>query len=108
MNHDKVNFWREIALLAILALLWGSSYLFIKVAVAEIPPITLIASRVSIAAIFLLGVMLWRGERLPQDGRTWRMLFVQAMFNSIGAWTILAWGQQYVDSGLVMIFPPGI
>jgi drug/metabolite transporter (DMT)-like permease len=93
----------EIGLLGLLALLWGSSYLFVKIAVADIPPITLIAVRVSIAAIFLLGVMRWRGERLPTDRRTWRMLFIQAIFNSIAAWTILAWGQQYVASGLASV-----
>ena len=51
----------EYALLALLALLWGSSYLFIKIAVAEIPPISLIAIRVIIAAVFLPSVMQWRG-----------------------------------------------
>lgn len=98
-----VNLASEFILLGILALLWGSSYLFIKVAVADIPPITLIAVRVTIAAVFLLAVMHWRGLKLPRDRGTWRMLFIQAIFNSIGAWTVLAWGQQYVDSGLASV-----
>ena len=93
----------ELPLLALLALLWGSSYLFIKVAVAEIPPVTLIALRVLGAAIFLMAVMGARGEKLPRDGRTWRMLLLQAIFNSIGAWTVLAWGQQFVDAGLASV-----
>lgn len=93
----------ELALLGVLALLWGSSYLFIKIAVAEIPPVTLIAVRVTIAAAFLLAVMHWRGERLPRDAKTWRMLLLQSFLNSIGAWTILAWGQQYVDSALASV-----
>ena len=90
----------ELALLALLALLWGSSYLFIKVAVTEIPPVTLIAVRVTIAALFLCSVLAWRKDQLPRDFTTWRMLSLQSFFNSIGAWTLLAWGQQYVDSGL--------
>lgn len=97
------NLRTELPLLALLALLWGSSYLFIKIAVADIPPITLIALRVLGAAIFLMIVMGLRSERLPRDGRTWRMLLVQAFFNSIGAWTVLAWGQQYVESGLASV-----
>jgi len=56
--------------------------------------------RVLIAAVFLLVVVRLRGDRLPKDAATWRMLLVQAFFNSIGSWTLLAWGQQYVDSGL--------
>jgi drug/metabolite transporter (DMT)-like permease len=93
----------ELPLLALLALLWGSSYLFIKVAVTEIPPLTLVALRVAGAAGFLLIVMRLRNEKLPRDAGTWQMLFLQAVFNSIGAWTVLAWGQQFVDAGLASV-----
>jgi len=93
----------EIALLFLLAVLWGSSYLFIKVAVTQIPPITLIALRVSIAAAILMLILSWQGGKLPRDTKTWRMLFVQAMLNSVGAWTILAWGQQYIDSATAAV-----
>ena len=93
----------EYALLGLLALLWGSSYLFLKVAVAEIPPITLIALRVSVAALLLYCVLIGSGQSLPRDRTTWYHLLVQSFFNSIGAWTILAWGQQYVDSGLASV-----
>ncbi|MEM7072578.1 MAG: EamA family transporter [Pseudomonadota bacterium] len=98
-----INLKLELSLLGLLALLWGSSYLFIKIAVAEIPPITLIAVRVSGASLFLLLVLWVRNERLPRDGSTWRRLAIQAFFNSIGAWTILAWGQQFVDAGLASV-----
>ena len=94
------NRFREFALLGVLALLWGSSYLFLKIALAEIPPVTLIALRVSIAAGFLVIVMTLRAERLPRDHRAWAMLLVQSFFNAIGAWVILAWGQQYISAGL--------
>lgn len=93
----------EYVLLATLALLWGSSYLFIKVAVAEIPPITLIAIRVSIAAICLSAIIVFRRQQFPSDKRVWFRLFIQAILNSIGAWTVLAWGQQFVDSGLASV-----
>ena len=100
MKTKPANLSVELGFLCLLALLWGSSYLFIKVAVSEIPPLTLIATRVSVAAVLLMAVVIWRGDTLPRDGRTWRALLVQSIFNSIGAWTLLAWGQQYVDSGL--------
>ena len=98
---DKApNLTFEILLLGLLALLWGSSYLFIKVAVETIPPFTLIAMRVAVAGFFLLAVMWGQGARLPADGRTWRLLLVQAFFTSAAPWTMVAWGQQYVDSAL--------
>jgi len=68
---DKPDIRIELLLLGLLALLWGSSYLLIKVAVQEIPPLTLIAIRVSGAALFLLAVLSLRREKLPTDGRTW-------------------------------------
>lgn len=93
----------DYALLGLLALLWGSSYIFTKVAVAEIPPVTLIALRVAGAALFL-GLVLWiRGEHLPRGWRLWGRLGLQAFFNSIGAWTVLAWGQQHVEAGLASV-----
>ncbi len=90
----------EYALLVLLALLWGVSYSLIKIALVSFPPVTLMAIRVSIAAVILTIVVLRAGHQFPSDLNTWRALLLQAFFNSIGAWTVLAWGQQYVDSGL--------
>lgn len=90
----------EFLLLFVLALLWGSSYLFLKIAVETIPPVTLIASRVAIAAVLLSCIVLWKGESFPRDALTLRRLLLQSFLNSIGAWTVLAWGQQYVESSL--------
>jgi drug/metabolite transporter (DMT)-like permease len=94
------NLTVEFVLLGMLACLWGSSYLFIKVAVATIPPITLIAMRVVIAAAFLLALMWGQGARFPSDRHFWHLLLIQGFFNSIASWTLLAWGQQYIDSAL--------
>lgn len=94
---------RELALLGLLALLWGSSYLFIRVALATLPPLTLIAARVAIAAALLLAVLRHRRVPLPRGRKAWEALLAQALLNSILPWTLLAWGQQYVDSGLAGI-----
>lgn len=93
----------EYALFSLLALLWGASYLFAKIALAEIPPLTLVAVRVSTAAAILLGVLAVSGDAPPRGGAVWRRLFVQAIFNSIGAWTVLAWAQQRLDASLASV-----
>jgi len=93
----------DVLLLALLALLWGSSYLFLKIAVEDITPITLIAARVSGASVLLLIIMQLRGQRLPRSEKLWRMLFVQSFLTSSGAWTLLAWGQQFVDASLASV-----
>ena len=61
----------ELALLVALATVWGASYTFIKIGVATIPPVTLIAARTLIAGLVLLAVIRWRGLKLPRDARTW-------------------------------------
>src|SRR3546814_11144901 len=53
-----------------------------------------------ISTLLLLAAVRWQGHRLPRDGATWRRLFVQSLLNATAAWTLLAWGQLYIDSGL--------
>src|SRR3546814_1259080 len=74
----------ELLLLGLLALLWGSSYLLIRVALTDLPPVTLIALRVSLATLLLAAVR-WQGHRLPRDGATWRRLFVQSLLTATAA-----------------------
>jgi drug/metabolite transporter (DMT)-like permease len=93
----------ELRLLLLLATLWGGSYAFIKLGVATIPPITLIAARTAIAGVLLLLVMHWRGARLPADAATWRRFLFQACLNSVVPWTLIAWAERHVDAGLATI-----
>lgn len=93
----------DYALLLLLAALWGSSYSFIKIGVATIPPVTLIAARTLIAGMALLLVMRMRGVRLPSDVRTWRNFAVQALLNSVMPFTLVAWAERSVDAGLTTI-----
>jgi drug/metabolite transporter (DMT)-like permease len=93
----------ELALLLLLATLWGASYSFIKVAVATIAPITLIALRTLIAGVLLLLVMRWRGIAMRMDAATWRRFAFQAVLNSVIPWTLIAWGERTVDAGLATI-----
>lgn len=97
------NMAGELALLLVLATLWGASYTFIRVAVATIPPITLIAGRTAIAGLLLLIIMHWRGVRMPRDAATWRRFLFQACLNSVIPWTMIAWGERTLDSGLATI-----
>ncbi|MGY4312180.1 drug/metabolite transporter (DMT)-like permease [Bradyrhizobium sp. JR3.5] len=93
----------ELALLLALATLWGGSYIFIKLGVATIPPITLIAARTAIAGLLLLVIMRMRGVTMPMDGATSRRFIFQAWLNSVIPWTLIAWGERFVDAGLATI-----
>jgi len=93
----------EYVLLLVLATLWGASYSLIKVGVETIPPVTLIAARTLIAAALLLAIVRWRGLRLPRDWGTWWRFLVQACLNSAIPFTLIAWGERWVDAGLATV-----
>ena len=93
----------ELALLLLLATLWGGSYTFIKLGVTTIPPVTLIAARTLIAGLLLLAIMHGRGLRMPKDAATWRRFLFQACLNSVIPWTLIAWAERSLDAGLATI-----
>ena len=94
---------RELALLLLLATLWGASYSFIKVGVETIPPLTLIAARTLIAGAILAAIIRWRGLRLPGDRATWGRFAIQACLNSVVPFTLIAWAEQTTDAGTAAI-----
>jgi drug/metabolite transporter (DMT)-like permease len=93
----------DLALLLALATLWGASYTLIKIGVATIPPITLIAVRTLIAGGILFAILRLRGLTLPGDRATWKRFMFQACLNSVIPFTMIAWAEQSVDAGLATI-----
>ena len=100
-QHAKIT--SELGLLLLLATAWGASYTFLKIAVATIPPITLIAGRTLIAGLLLMVIMHWRGVKLPTDAANWRRFLFQACLNSVIPWTMVAWSSQALDAGVATI-----
>ena len=92
---------RYLPLILALSLLWGASYLFIKVAGRELGPATLTLARVAIAALVLLGVLAQRGElrqlRAPVGA------YALGLFNSVFPFVLIAWGERHIDSGLAAV-----
>jgi drug/metabolite transporter (DMT)-like permease len=102
-DHDSTSMPVEFALLALLSLLWGASYGLIKLAVETITPVTLVAIRVTIAASALWLVVFTRQHAVPKSFSIWCQLTVQAIFGFVIPFTMITWGQQYVESGLAGI-----
>jgi drug/metabolite transporter (DMT)-like permease len=103
MNAVSKSRATELALLLLLATLWGASYTLIKLGVATIPPLTLIAARTLIAAMLLVMVLRWCGLALPKDAANWRRFMFQACLNSVIPFTLIAWAEQSLDAGLATI-----
>lgn len=94
---------KELALLALLATLWGASYTFIRVGVETIPPVTFIAARTLIAGGLLLAIIKLRGLVLPRDPAIWKRFLIQACINSVIPFTLIAWAELTVNAGLATI-----
>lgn len=89
--------------LFILSFLWGPAFLFMKVAVQEVPPLSVAATRVGLGAAFLYLILKVQGRSLPKLGTTWLPLAVMGITSNAIPFALLSWGQQYIDSALAAI-----
>ncbi len=90
-------------LLVALSVLWGGSFFFVGVAVAEIPPLTLVTLRVAIAAAMLWAALPLLGTAPPHGARAWGAIAVMALINNVIPFTLIVWAQQTLPSGLAAI-----
>ena len=90
-------------MIAALALIWGGSFLSIRITLDEVPPMTTAAHRIFWAAVALWGVMALRGEAMPRSARLWGIFAVMGFLNNTIPFTFLAWGQQHIEVGLTAI-----
>lgn len=93
----------ELALLVLLGILWGIPYALTKVALTTIPPITMVAARVSLAAVSLWVVVWFMGNQKLAHWRLMPQLFVQGCLACLIPYTMIALGQRSVDSSLAAI-----
>lgn len=92
--------WAELALLA---LIWGGSFLAIRTALDEIPPLTSVLFRTAIAAAVLWPVVLMRGLPLPKGRRVLVGLLGMGVLNNVIPFSLMAWGQLHIPTGLTSI-----
>jgi drug/metabolite transporter (DMT)-like permease len=84
---------------------WGSSFLFIKIALDEhLPPFTLVSYRLGIATIVLIAVMRLSGGTLPRSRDAIGRLILLGILNVAIPFTLLTWGEQYITSAVTSIF----
>src|SRR3954463_11337110 len=102
---------RPIVLLGALALIWGSSFMFIKVADRQVEPSTLILGRLWLATLTLAVVVpvLTDGRSVSADLReSWRPLIVVGLLNTAVPFWLLSWGETRIDSGLASIIQASV
>jgi drug/metabolite transporter (DMT)-like permease len=102
MQRSAGTSWVWIAFLT-LGVLWGSSYLWIKIGLETLPPLTLIAGRLLFGALFLATVVAMARERLPREPRMYGHLLVMSIVNIVLPFILIAVGEQSIDSALASI-----
>ncbi len=105
-TQRTLNDW---LLLFALVAMWGSSFMFNGIAVSSLPPLTIVAGRVGIAAIVLIVFVYASGRRLPALDRHWWPFVVVALIGNAIPFYLITWGQQVVESalaGILMAFMP--
>lgn len=86
-----------------LGLIWGSSFLLIKVGVAELTPLQLVGLRIGTAAVAMLLTLYLTGHRFPRDRASVGGLVVAGLFNTAVPFFLITWGEQSIASGLATV-----
>ncbi|MBU3028681.1 DMT family transporter [Paracoccus sp. XHP0099] len=91
------------ARLLLLSLLWGGSFFLIAVAVTGLPVLTIVALRVSIAAVLLWLIVAVTGRAVPRDRALWLSFLIMGILNNAVPFGLIVWGQTAIPSGLASI-----
>lgn len=94
---------RDWLLFGLISVFWGSSYLFIKIGVETLQPFTLIAGRLFFGSLVLGAALLVIRAPLPRDRGTYAKLLFMAVVNIVVPFSLITWGEQYIDSSLAAI-----
>jgi drug/metabolite transporter (DMT)-like permease len=94
--------WKTLSAFAIIYVVWGSTFLAIRVGVHEVPPLVLASMRFLVAGLVLYGWMILRGERSP-SGREWTSASVLAVLIFVLDYGLLFWAEQRVPSGIAAV-----
>jgi len=94
--------WKALLAFAIIYLVWGSTFLAIRVGVQEMPPFLFAAMRFTVAGMAMLGWTVARGEPLPVR-REWLSIFILALLIFVLDYGLLFWAEQRVPSGIAAV-----
>ena len=87
----------------ILCGIWGSTWLFIKLGLNDLPPVTFAGIRFVIASLVLFAFIRLRRIRLPRDRSDWMFLALTGVLSFTLNYGLVFWGEQYISSGLAAL-----
>ena len=89
--------------LLLLSAVWGSSFLFIDLALTDFSPFLVAFGRISLASIFLLFVVFFKKLKFPKDTKSWFILILAGILNNAIPFYLISWGQQYISGSTAAI-----
>ena len=95
--------YASFGLLMLLSAIWGASFLFIKIGVSEIGPLTFAMLRVLVGSIILLLIIALRRQRIPRDRAVWARFAIMGAVGITLPFAVISWGTQFIPSGLSAI-----
>ncbi|WP_291348347.1 DMT family transporter [Desulfobacula sp.] len=102
-NMNQVMGARLWFLIVILSIIWGASFFFVEIAVERMTPLTIVLCRVGFAAFLLLGFVRLTGREMPKNLGIWGAFLAIGMLNNVIPFSLITWGQKYIDSSLAAI-----
>ena len=94
---------QDWGLLVLLSILWGGAYFFAGVAVRELPPLTVVLARVSLAALVLLPLFWYACHSMPRSATEWLPFFGMGLLNNVIPFGLIFFGQTTISVGLSSI-----
>ena len=93
----------DYALLCLLASIWGGSFMLARIAVAEVPPVTMTLLRQLVAVVIFIGLLLWTGQRLRAQRSDHLLIILSAFFGMALPFSLVSWGLEDVTAGFAAI-----
>jgi drug/metabolite transporter (DMT)-like permease len=101
-SHPHRPRWKTLLAFFIIYFVWGSTFIFIRIGVRELPPLLFAALRFFPAGLVLYGWMIARGERSPTP-RQWLSATILALLIFVGDYGLLFWAEENVPSGIAAV-----
>lgn len=99
--------WRRhlwhAGLLVMLAMMWGSSFLMVKVALRDFTPVAALTGRMAIAALFFTVALLIRHKQVERSRKAWALIAAMAVIGNVFPYLLINWGQTRVETGTAAI-----
>lgn len=87
----------------LLCIIWGTTWIFIKIGLNDLPPISFAGIRFLLGFVILLPLAFWKKSTFPKNGRDWKIIAASGILQFFLNYGLLFWGEQHISSGLAAV-----